>query len=318
MKDLHQLKIFLKVAEVGSMGKASALLRIAQPALSRQIRLLEEETGTPLFTRQWRGMKLTAAGVELRRSISGAVKELDQALANIRSMSETPSGHVRFGLVSTLSPVITGQIAQRVAAEFPGISLAVTDGFSLYLVEWLHRGDLDFAIVCGSVMDLHMSAEELLVDELVLIGSLKSGLDPNQPVAVKELAGMPLVLPSNPNGMRRIVESAATKLRVKLDIRFEGDSLSILTALAASGVGHAVVPLSSVIHAQKTGNPEIKYAPIVRPKLTKQLILARNSEAELTPSAAKVHKLVREEVARAVRACSLQGAHLLFDLKKSA
>ena len=68
MKDLHQLKIFLKVAEVGSVGKASAQLRIAQPALSRQIRLLEEETGTPLFTRQWRGMKLTAAGVELLES----------------------------------------------------------------------------------------------------------------------------------------------------------------------------------------------------------------------------------------------------------
>ncbi|MBX7200136.1 MAG: LysR family transcriptional regulator [Rhodospirillaceae bacterium] len=318
MKDLHQLKIFLKVAEVGSVGKASAQLRIAQPALSRQIRLLEEETGTPLFTRQWRGMKLTAAGIELRRSITGAVKELDQALANIRSMSETPSGRVRFGLVSTLSPVITGRIAQRVAAEFPSITLAIADGFSLHLVEWLHRGDLDFAIVCGSVIDLHMSADELLVDELVLIGSPKSGLDPSQPVSVKELAALPLALPSNPNGMRRIIEAAAAKLRVKLDVRFEGDSLSILTALAASGVGHAVVPLSSVIHAQKTGATEVKYAPIVRPKLTKQLILARNSEAELTPSAAKVHRVVREEVARAVRSGNLQGAHLLFDLKKTA
>ena len=316
MKDLHQLKIFLKVAEVGSVGKASAQLRIAQPALSRHIRLLEEETGTPLFTRQWRGMKLTAAGIELRRSIAGAVKELDQALANIRSMSETPSGHVRFGLVSTLSPVITGQIAQRVATELPGITLAIADGFSLHLVEWLHRGDLDFAIVCGSAMDLHMSADELLVDDLVLIGSLKSGLDPERPVTVKELAGLPLVLPSNPNGMRRIVEAAAAKLRVKLDVRFEGDSLSILCALAASGVGHAVVPLSSVIHARKAGVTEVTYAPIVRPKLTKQLILARNAEAELTPSAAKVHRVVREEVARAARAGCLQGAHLLFDLKK--
>ena len=161
-----------------------------------------------------------------------------------------------------------------------------------------------------------MSADELLVDDLVLIGSHKSGLDPKQPVTVKELAGLPLVLPSNPNGMRRIVEAAAAKLRVRLNVRFEGDSLSILCALAASGVGHAVVPLSSVILYKKTDFVELKYAPIVRPKLAKRLILVRNSEAELTPSAAKVHRVVLEEVARAAHAGCLHGAHLLFDAKK--
>ena len=318
MKDLHQLKIFLKVAEVGSVGKASAQLRIAQPALSRQIRLLEEEAGTPLFTRQWRGMKLTAAGVELRRSISGAVRELDQALANVRSLSQTPSGHVRFGLVSTLSPVITGRIAARVATEFPKISVAFTDGFSLHLVEWLHRGELDFAIVCGSALDLHMNADELLVDDLVLIGAPTSGLDASRPVPLRELAGMPLILPSNPNGMRRIVENAAAKLRVKFDVRFEGDSFAILSELAAAGVGFAVVPLSTVLHEQREGRLKTRYAPIVRPKLTKQLILARNSETELSASAAKVLRLVRDEVAHIVRSGGLTGAHLLFDLKKSA
>jgi DNA-binding transcriptional LysR family regulator len=318
MKDLHQLKIFLKVAEVGSVGKASAQLRIAQPALSRQIRLLEEEAGTPLFSRQWRGMKLTAAGVELRRSISGAVRDLDQALTNIRSLSQTPGGHVRFGLVSTLSPVVTGPIARRVAAQFPQISVAFTDGFSLHLVEWLHRGEIDFAIVCGSALDLHMSADELLVDDLVLVGGANSGLDPSRPVSVGDLAGMPLILPSNPNGMRHIVENAAAKLRVKLDVRFEGDSYSILRELAASGVGCAVVPLSTVLHEQRQGRLNTSYAPIVRPKLTKQLILARNSEAELSPSAAKVYRVIREEVAALVRSGGLDGAHLLFDLKKSA
>ena len=90
----------------------------------------------PLFTRQWRGMKLTAAGVELRRSITGAVRELDQALSNIRSMAETPSGHVRFGLVSTLSAAITGRIARRVGEELPGITLAVSDGFDLPPLKW--------------------------------------------------------------------------------------------------------------------------------------------------------------------------------------
>jgi LysR family transcriptional regulator, nitrogen assimilation regulatory protein len=317
MKDLHQLKIFLKVAEVGSLGKASAQLRIAQPALSRQIKLLEEEAGTPLFTRQWRGMTLTAAGVELRRSISSAVRELDQAMTTIRSLSETPGGRVSFGLVSTLSGAMTGPIARRVATEFPGITLSICDGFSRHLVEWLHRGDLDFAIVCGTAMDLHMIADELIVDDLVLIGSATSGLDPSKPVPVKDLGEMPLILPSNPNGMRRIIESAAAKARSKLDVRFEGDSMTILSELAAAGVGNAIVPLSSLHHFLREGQGRLRYAPIVRPRLAKQLIMARMTDA-LSPPAAAVHRLVREEIAHAVRSGVLQGAHLLFDIRKSA
>lgn len=317
MKDLHQLKIFLKVAEVGSLGKASAQLRIAQPALSRQIKLLEEEAGTPLFTRQWRGMSLTAAGIELKRSISSAVRELDQAMTTIRSLSETPGGRVSFGLVSTLSGPMAGPIARRVALEFPGVTLSMCDGFSLHLVEWLHRGDLDFAIVCGTAMDLHMSADELIVDDLVLIGSTTSGLDPHRPVPVKDLAGMPLVLPSNPNGMRRIIENAAAKVRAKLDVRFEGDSMTILVEMAAAGVGNAIVPLSSLLHLQKVSHMRLRYAPIIRPKMTKQLIMARMCDV-LSPPAAAVHRVVREEITHAVRSGTLQGAHLLFDVRKSA
>jgi LysR family transcriptional regulator, nitrogen assimilation regulatory protein len=316
MKDLHQLKIFLKVAEVGSVSKASGQLRIAQPALSRQIRLLEEEAGTPLFTRQWRGMQLTAAGLELRRSISNAVRELDQAINNVRSLSALPRGTVRFGMVSTISPAIAGQIAQRISRECPDITLAATDGFSLHLVEWLHRGDLDFAIVCGSTLDLHMKAEDLIVDELVLIGSADSDLDPENPVAVKDLAHLPLILPSNPNGMRRVIENAAAKHDIALDVHCEGDSWSILLEIAAAGVGYAVVPLSSYLYLQRTGRADLKYSPIVRPKLTKQLILARVADAELSPAAAAVHKIVLQVVADAVKGGGLMGAHLAGSMKR--
>jgi DNA-binding transcriptional LysR family regulator len=317
MKDLHQLRIFLKVAEVGSLGKASAQLRIAQPALSRQIKMLEDEAGTALFTREWRGMTLTPAGLELRRSISGAVKELDQAMTNLRSLADVPGGRVSFGLVSTLSGPMTGAIARRVAADLPGVVLSICDGFSLHLVEWLHRGDIDFAIVCGTAMDLHMTADELIVDELVLIGSADSELDPARPVPVQSLSDFPLILPSNPNGMRRIIETAAAKARAKLDVRFEGDSMTILAELASAGVGYSIVPMSSFQHLRRQGNLNMRHAPLIRPKLTKQLIIARMSES-LSPPVAAVHRVVREEVAHAVRSGALQGAHLLFDLRKAS
>jgi len=318
MKNLHQLRIFLKVAEVGSLGKASAQLHIAQPALSRQIQILEAEAGTALFTRQWRGMQLTPAGKELQRTVGPAVQELDKALADIRSLSDTPSGYVKFGVVSTLSGALVGRVANRVAKEFPGIMLATTDGFSQRLIEWLHRGDLDFAIVCGSEVDLHMSVDELIVDELVLVGPQDSFLDPNIPVALKDAIALPLVLPSSPNSMRLIVENAASKIVPKLDVRFEANSQHLLFEFASSGVGYAVSPLSTVLHHIQVKKYKLKYAPIIRPKLAKQLVLARNSEVQMSPSAKHVHRMIREEIANAAKSGDLAGAHLLFDTKKTA
>ncbi len=204
--NLRQLKTFALIAELGSLSKVSNRIRIAQPALSRQMRLLQEEVGVPLLTRHRRGLKLTEAGEEMLKRLSGLIRQLDKVFDEVRTLSGTVSGRVAFGIVPTVSYVIAAQLACHVAAKFPGISLRIVEAYSVHLIEWLQRGEIDVAIMYGSDADFHLKTEPLLLDDLVLVGPPDSKLESGTPVSVASLAALPLVLPSRPNGLRLIVE----------------------------------------------------------------------------------------------------------------
>src|SRR5437879_12655816 len=120
--DFRQLRTFACVAELGSLSKASDTLRVAQPALSRQIKLLEHELRVELFTRNGRGMVLTDAGRLLLARPSGIVRQIDQIRDDIQPAKGPPSGPAALGLVHTLSRVLAPRVGGRGAAEVRGRS----------------------------------------------------------------------------------------------------------------------------------------------------------------------------------------------------
>ena len=154
--DIRQLRTFSCVAELGSLSKASDTLRVAQPALSRQIKLLEHELRAELFTRNGRGMVLTEAGRLLLARTAGIVRQIDQIRDDIQSSGGPPSGRVVLGLVPTVSCVISARLARRTVESYPGISLCIVESYSGHLIEWLHRGQMDLAVIYGPSVDLHL------------------------------------------------------------------------------------------------------------------------------------------------------------------
>lgn len=163
--DLRQLTTFRFVAELGSLSKASDRLRVAQPALSRQIKLLEHELKIKLFARNGRGMVLTAAGQLLLDRTTGLVRQIEQVRDDIQSVSGKPSGHVVLGLVPTVSCVLSARFARRIVEELPEVSLRIVESYGDHLVEWLHRGEMDLAIIYGPSVDLHLSVQLLGRDD---------------------------------------------------------------------------------------------------------------------------------------------------------
>ena len=141
--DIKQLRTFIRVAEVGSLSQASDRLRLAQPALSRQIKMLENEIGVPLFVRHGRGMKLTEAGRQLLESVGAPLRQLEQSFDELRSSAKRIEGRVSLGMTPTISFILAGRLAKRVAKELPGVSLRIVEGYGGYLVEWLQRNEID-------------------------------------------------------------------------------------------------------------------------------------------------------------------------------
>lgn len=305
--DFRQLRTFSCVAELGSLSKASDTLRVAQPALSVQIKLLEHELRTELFTRNGRGMVLTDAGRLLLARTAGIVRQIDQIRDDIQSSKGPPSGQVVLGLVPTVSCVLSARFARRCVEKFPGISLRIVESYSGHLVEWLHRGEMDLGILYGRSADLHLNVESLGRDNIVAVGPRGCGLARKKSVDIGWLLRQRLVLPSHSHGLRALIEHAAAQRKIKLDVQLEADSFRVLTSLVEEGLGFALLPPSSV-HGE-VADRRLETAVVSRP-MSRELIFASPIDRPVSTASLAVTALLREEVA----ACRKDG---VWDIKLS-
>jgi DNA-binding transcriptional LysR family regulator len=295
---LQHLRTFIRIAELGSLSKASDRMRIAQPALSRQMKLLQQEVGVALFERHHAGMRLTPAGEELLRRVPGLIRQLDQAYGDVRSLAGATRGQVVFGIVPTVSYVLAGRLASRVASELPEISLRIVESYSGHLVDWLQRGEVDAAIVYGPGANFHLRTEDLLQEDLAVIGPPDSRLNARTPMSMAAFARLPLVLPSRPHGLRMVVESATHRAKARLKVKFEADSFRVLVALVEQGLGFTALPLSAI--SREVEQARLTAAPLVQPKVTRQLILgipdvgtSRATRAVIALARGEISSLVR-------------------------
>ena len=291
--DFRQLRSFLQIAECGSLSKASDRLRLAQPALSRQIRLLEAEVGLPLFTRHGRGMQLTEAGRALQERVAGPLRQIERSVEDVRGLASVVAGQVALGLMPTTSHVLSAPLMRRVAAELPQVSLRIVEGYAGHLVEWLQRGELDASLLYGPGEGLHLRQERLARDAMALIGPPGGALRPERPVPVASLAGLDLVLPSRPHGLRLLIETAAARAGISLQIRFEADSFRVLKAVVASGLGHTVLPPSAI-----TPDEGFSCSPLTQPVVEREILLVRPSDRADSRATSAVVALLKQEVAR--------------------
>lgn len=292
--DLARLENFLQVASLGSLSRAADKMRIAQPALSRQMRQLEEEIGVQLFARHRRGMQLTEGGEELRRRLMAPLREIEQAFAEVRSLSGEAAGRIAFGMPSTVTSLLAGRFARRVAQDAPALHLRIVDGYSGHLVDWLQRGELDAAIIYGPASDFHMKLEELLIEPLMLVGAASSDLDPAVPAQMASLGERTLVLPSNPHGLRVVVEQAARRARTTVSVRHEADSFVVLKELVESGLGYTTLPLSAFEREASEGR--LRYAPLTNPPVMRQLVLGMRAGGERSRAVQTACRLVKAEI----------------------
>ncbi|XAT60654.1 LysR family transcriptional regulator [Rhodobacteraceae bacterium Araon29] len=271
--DLRQLKTFICVAESGALSRASDRLRIAQPALSRQIKLLEKTVGTELFVRHVRGMDLTDAGQILLARISGPLRQLEQSVFEVRSLDKAIHGEVKLGVLPTIINEFSIQLLQYVREKHPNIKLYVKEAYSVNLVEWLQTGELDAGFLYGPASSYHLQSNQLFHEEIGLM-SPPGSLPPSNEIDVKDIADLPLALPNRPFGPRLIIDKIAASAGVSLEPEFQVDSFGIAVSMVASGMCHGFMPVSSLSNLVRMEKIEVRR--IMPQRAERQLILARS------------------------------------------
>lgn len=297
--DSRRLTYFLTIAEEGSINRAASVLGIAQPALSRQVRLLEEELGITLLHRTARGVRLTDDGERLRAATTAPLRQLERAMRYVGSPLARIERGLHLGLPATVAELLAVPLIETLATAFPKVVFRLSVGSSDDLVREMLRGSIDIAITVPPADD-RLFHGELLVEDLVVIGAPASGLHPDTPVSFAQFVAQPLVLPASRAGIRAIIENAALWLKHTVVSRFATDSLPALKALVAAGYGYSLLPLSACraeIDAQR-----LRFAPLCEPALEHRLVICVTASTELPQGfAVKVSELMREEVARLVQ-----------------
>jgi LysR family nitrogen assimilation transcriptional regulator len=308
--DLKQLEYFVRVAELGSFTKAAALLGVAQPALSRQVRLLEVEMRQSLLLRNGRGATATEAGRILLEHGRGILHQIERAKEDLGNISRTPAGRVAVGLPPTVARVLSVALTREFRKRLPHASLTITEGLSVSMTEWLKAGRLDIALLYNPAVSADIELAPLFNDELHLIATRnprggaraertgrpagRSAGRSATTIALPEVAKLPLVIPSRPNAIRMLVESAMAGIGCRPNIALEIDGVAAILALVGDGAGYAILPRHAVAVASQPDAFDTRR--IVRPVVTSRLEIATSSRRATTLTQKAMVALIRDVV----------------------
>ena len=288
--ELRQVRYFVRIAELESMTRAAEALFIAQPALSIQIRNLEEELGVQLLIRHSRGVKPTEAGERFLESARRILAEVDSAKASAANNALKPLEKVRLGINPSTNPELVARILNLVNEQSPTISLSLVEGSSEQICQSLVDGIIDLALVYF-VPD-HMNSiqiEPLHHESVVLISQLDK--DTPESVALTEVVSMPLILQPHPHLLRRQMEHAAAQLSSSLMPVLEIASVAIILDLVERGFGSTILPASAAARSVAAGR--LTARRIVQPTLGIDLAMAHVTGAHRTGGEIALAQLVR-------------------------
>ena len=297
--DLKQLSGFVQVAELGSFTRAAAVLRVAQPALSRQVRALEVELRQTLFERNGRGVTLTPAGTRLLAHGRGILQQVQRAVQDLEELRGMPTGLLSIGLPPTLSRTLTAPLVEGFRARFPGAGVSVVEGLTHYMLEWLVQGRIDAALVYNAQPSSSVALEPVLEERLHLISARPAGRGAPRPapVALAELATRELVIPSRPHALRMRVETALAEAGLVPRVALEIESVGAMLALVQRHALHAVLSASAL--ADHPAGDALQARPIqIAPRrpLTTSLSLATAAQRPRGPLLDQAAALLRQLV----------------------
>lgn len=291
--DLKQLEYFVRVAELGSFTKAAQALDVAQPALSRQVRLLEVELRQNLLLRNGRGANPTEAGALLLAHARGILHQVARAREELGRVRGALAGRVAIGLPPSVSRVLAVPLMRAFRQQLPQVSASISEGLSVNMQEWLVNGRLDIAVLYNAQPAPGLEISPLHEEDLVLVQARPLGMAPHlcdgsapSPIALRDIAALPLVIPSRPNAIRMQVEAELASLGVCAQVALEIDGVAAILDLVADGAGAALLSRNAVSSSIRPSAYWVR--AIVEPPLRTRLCLAISSQrpATLTQQAA--------------------------------
>ncbi len=296
---LKQLRYFEALARHGHFGHAAEACAISQPALSMQIKELEESLGTELFERGTRHVRLTRFGEEFALRIRDILRSVDELGDLARASEDRLAGRLRIGVIPTIAPYLLPTIIDNLTRMHDGLDIHVRETLTAKLIQELEDGRLDTAIVALPVSEPSLTEVALFAERFVLV---RPGHDEGKPVPDREtLRQMRLLLLEEGHCFRDQALSfcnmnmSSTSSRKFLD----GSSLSTLVQMVGAGIGVTLIPEMAV--AVETRSASVSIARFKSPQPSRTIGMIWRRTSPLAKQLLQISEVVRHS-ADALRA----------------
>lgn len=292
--ELRQLRYFLQVADFKSFSRAAVAVRIAQPALSRHIRKLEEELGVALFYRDGRGAILTEQGKRYYERVTDILRQLDQATAELHSDDDMPTGEVVLGVPTELGPRFILRIVQSFRGRYPSARIRVAESGSAQIAEWLQSSRLDAGFIYDPQDYPTLPVKTVVEETLYLVGPKGDHLTAPEAVPFRQVVQLPLILHELGGNLRQRITDAATRLGQSAHCETDIDSLPAIKQAVMDGAGYTILPYAVVGEEVRRGL--LSAARVVEPDLVRSLGFAIRPNGALSLVTNKLVALVQHEL----------------------
>lgn len=302
--DLRRIKYFFAVVEHGNLSSAARSLRVSQPTLSRQIQSIEEQFQTSLFLRGGRGMLLTDAGRQLHEGLHSIERQLRSLQDDIAAASVEPSGEVAFGIPPSPRGLIAVPLIKAFNKAYPRVVVRIIEETSGQLRDLVANGFIDVAVTNAHEPSHGVAAQVLGSESMLLIGPSSAKLSMRKETPIQALEGLPLILTTRPNSLRLTIEAGLAEHGLQPNVRFEANTLPLMTDLVTAGLGYTVLPACGVSSLLKQGL--ISASPIMGLRI--MWLVARPKVRSLSVAAERFYDCLRAIGARQVRDGTWQAA----------
>lgn len=281
--NFRRLRYFHAVARQGSFRRAAEVLRISQPALSRQIQILEREIGTSLFSRAAKRVMLTPAGNILFGHSSRLLDEIEAVLEEIRRLGDRKRNELTLGAIqSTLDHVLPRAI-DRVHRHYPQLHLTVQGFRSDEIIDRVARGTLDLGVVATPVSDPRLDVRAIAEDRFVAVVSSSHRLAGAATTTLKDVLAEPLITFPRSYVIRQVIAAAAAQENLKMEVAVELEIIEAIKALVRSNVGVSILPGVAVLG--ESGAGALRAIPFVDQRLRREIACIHRASEEETPGA---------------------------------
>ncbi|HUB45853.1 MAG TPA: LysR family transcriptional regulator [Acetobacteraceae bacterium] len=282
MPDLRELRYFAAAARAGNLARAAQELNVTAAAVSQQLRKLEETLGTPLLLRHGRGVAATPTGLRLLDRIDTILRLLSAPL-ELPPAHAAPEGTVSLAMPPELGALLASPVATLVRHRWPELTLDLRDGPDS-AVEALCAGQMDIALLADPPALDALLIEPVATERLGLVVSPRDALaDSTQPLRLRDLLAVPLILPGKRHWIRRRLAKAAFQRGLRFDAVTQVDSLPMTRAMVRDGLGCTILPHAAV--QEDTDRGALVFRPLEQPELPVTYAIATPGDA---------HPLLRE------------------------